>query len=209
VALFHDASYIDKQVSRSMRDSLLNALFQTFLITGLALILVHWTFTGPLTRTVKWLRTLRTGQTNALPVRVQGEILDQINHEVTHLARDLNTARAAAEEEARLRDSNASLWTAERLRVSLQSKLREKPLFVVSNREPYMHVFNEKDKSINVIVPASGVVTALEPVLVACDGTWIANGSGNADREVTDASDRLRVPPETSELHAAARVAQR
>jgi len=34
VALLHDASYIDKQVSRSMRDSLLNALFQTFLITG-------------------------------------------------------------------------------------------------------------------------------------------------------------------------------
>jgi trehalose 6-phosphate synthase len=196
VALFHDASYIDKQVSRSMRDSLLNALFQTFLITGLALVLVHWTFTGPLTRTAKWLRTLRTGQTNAPPSLAQGEILDQINHEVTHLARDLNTARAAAEEEARLRDSNASLWTAGRLRVSLRSKLQEKPLFVVSNREPYMHVFNEKNKSINVIVPASGVVTALEPVLVACDGTWIANGSGNADREVTDASDRLRVPPD-------------
>jgi len=196
VALFHDASYIDKQVSRSMRDSLLNALFQTFLITGLALILVHWTFTGPLTRTAKWLRTLRTGQTNTPPALVQGEILDQINHEVTHLARDLNTARAAAEKEARLRDSHASLWTAERLRVSLQSKLQERPLFVVSNREPYMHVFSEKDKSIKVIVPASGVVTALEPVLVACDGTWIANGSGNADREVTDASDRLRVPPD-------------
>ncbi len=196
VALFHDASYIDKQVSRTLRDSLLNALFQIFLITGLALILVHWTFTGPLTRTAKWLRTLRTGQTNAPPALAQGEILDQINHEVTHLARDLNTARAAAEEEARLRDSHASLWTAERLRVSLRSKLQERPLFVVSNREPYMHVFSEKDKSIKVIVPASGVVTALEPVLVACDGTWIANGSGNADREVTDASDRLRVPPD-------------
>jgi len=209
VALFHDASYIDKQVSRSMRDSLLNALFQTFLITGLALILVHWTFTGPLTRTAKWLRTLRTGQTNAPPSLAQGEILDQINHEVTHLARDLNTARAAAEEEARLRDSNASLWTAGRLRVSLRSKLQEKPLFVVSNREPYMHVFNEKNKSINVIVPASGVVTALEPVLVACDGTWIANGSGNADREVTDASDRAPRSARPSELHAAARVAQR
>jgi trehalose-6-phosphate synthase len=59
-----------------------------------------------------------------------------------------------------------------------------------------MHVFGEKDKSIHVIVPASGVVTALEPVLLACNGTWIANGSGNADREVVDAHDRLRVPPE-------------
>jgi trehalose 6-phosphate synthase len=196
LALFHDTTYIDKQVSRTLRDSLLNAFVQTLLITGLALILVRWTFTGPLTRTAKWLRTLRTGQANAPPALPQGEILDQLNHEVTHLARDLNTARATAEEEARLRDSNASLWTAERLRVSLRNKLQEKPLFVVSNREPYMHVFNEKDKAINMIVPASGLVTALEPVLLACNGTWIANGSGNADRELVDALDHLRVPPD-------------
>jgi trehalose-6-phosphate synthase len=196
LALFHDTTYIDKQVSRTLRDSLLNAFVQTLLITGLALILVRWTFTGPLTRTAKWLRTLRTGQANAPPALPQGEILDQLNHEVTHLARDLNTARATAEEEARLRDSNASLWTAERLRVSLRNKLQEKPLFVVSNREPYMHVFNEKDKAINMIVPASGLVTALEPVLLACNGTWIANGSGNADRELVDALDHIRVPPD-------------
>jgi len=196
LALFHDTSYIEKQVSRTLRDSLINALVQTLLITGLALILVRWTFTGPLGRTAKWLRMLRTGQANAPPALAQGEILDQLHHEVTHLARDLTTARATAEEEARLRDSNASLWTAERLRVSLRSKLQEKPLFVVSNREPYMHVFNEKDKSIQVIVPASGVVTALEPVLRACNGTWIANGSGSADREMVDRQDHLRVPPD-------------
>jgi trehalose 6-phosphate synthase len=196
VVVLHDTSYIDEQVSRTLRDSLVNALVQTLLITGLALILVRWTFTGPLTRTAKWLRTLRTGQANAPAAVSNGEILDEINHEVTHLARDLNTARAVAEEEARLRDSNASLWTAERLRVSLRNKLQDKPLFVVSNREPYMHVFGEKDQSINVIVPASGVVTALEPVLRACNGTWVANGSGDADREVVDGHDRLRVPPD-------------
>ena len=196
LALIHDTRYIDQQVSRTLRDSLLTAFIQTILIIGLALILVQWTFTGPLTRTARWLRTLRTGQPYAPTALAQGEILDQINNEVTHLARDLNSARAAAEQEARLRDTNASLWTAERLRVSLRGKLRNKPLFVVSNREPYMHVFSEKDKSINVIVPASGVVTALEPVLRACNGTWIANGSGNADREVVDAKDCLRVPPD-------------
>ena len=196
LALFHDTSYIDKQVSRTLRDSLLNAFVQTVLITGLALILVRWTFTGPLTRTATWLRTLRTGQPHGPPNVPQGEIFDELHQEVTHLARDLNTARAAAEEEARLRDSNASLWTAERLRVSVRNKLQEKPLYVVSNREPYMHVINEKDKSVNVIIPASGVVTALEPVLLACNGTWIANGSGNADREAVDAQDHLRVPPD-------------
>ena len=196
LALFHDTSYIDEQVSGTLRDSLLTAFVQTVLITGFALILVQWTFTVPLTRTAKWLRILRTGQSNAPPAHSKGEILDEIHHEVTHLARDLNTARAAAEEEARLRDSNASLWTAERLRISLRNKLQEKPLFVISNREPHMHVFSGKDKSISAIVPASGVVTALEPVLRACNGTWIANGSGSADREVVDAHDRLRVPPD-------------
>ena len=196
LVLVHETSFIKRQVSRTVRDSLLNALVQTLLISGLALVLVRWTFTGPLTRTANWLRTLRTGRPDVHPALPQGEVLDQLDHEVKHLARDLNIARAVAEKEARLRDSNASLWTAERLRVSLRSKLQDKPLFVVSNREPYMHVMNGKDKSIHVLVPASGVVTALEPVLLACNGTWIANGSGNADRAVVDAQDHLRVPPD-------------
>jgi len=196
LAVFYDASYIDKRNSYALRDALLNALIQTLLIALMALVLVRWTLMGPLARTAKWLRTLRAGAPHDPGVLPQGEIFDQIHKEVTHLAQDLNTARATAEAEARLRESQSSLWTAERLRVSLQNKLHDKTLFVVSNREPYMHMFNEKDKSIDTIVPASGVVTALEPVLRACNGTWIANGSGNADREVVDAKDQLRVPPD-------------
>jgi trehalose 6-phosphate synthase len=200
LVLVHDTSYIDTQVSHTLRDSLVNALVQTLLITGLALVLVRWTLTGPLTRTAKWLRGLRTGQSgqsDQAPALPSGELFDQIHREVTHLARDLNAARATAEEEARLRESNVSLWTAERLRVSLSSKLQNKPLFVISNREPYMHVYsNGNNGAIQVMVPASGLVTALEPVLLASNGTWIANGSGNADREVVDARDRLRVPPD-------------
>ncbi len=57
-----------------------------------------------------------------------------------------------------------------------------------------MHQRNGKD--VDVIVPPSGLVTALEPILNACDGTWIAQASGNADSEVVDAHDRLRVPPD-------------
>jgi alpha,alpha-trehalose-phosphate synthase [UDP-forming] len=195
----HDASFIDTQVAHTLRDSLLHALVQTLFITGLALVLVRWALMGPLTRTAKWLRTLRTGQASSPPPPAlpQGEIFEQIHREVTHLARDLNAARATAEEEARLRESNVSLWTAERLRVSLSNKLQNKPLYVVSNREPYMHVYNNGNSgAIQVIVPASGLVTALEPVLLASNGTWIADGSGNADRETVDARDRLRVPPD-------------
>jgi alpha,alpha-trehalose-phosphate synthase [UDP-forming] len=195
LALFHDTTYINTQVSHTLRDALLTALIQTLLITALAMVLVRWTFTNPLTRTAKWLRTLRTGQTHAPPTLPEGGLFDQLHHEVTHLARDLNDARASAEKEARLRDTNASQWTSERLRVSLRNKLKGQPLFVVSNREPYMHVVNE-NRSVSVIVPASGLVTALEPVLLACDGTWIAHGSGSGDRAVVDSHSRLRVPPD-------------
>jgi len=93
-----------------------------------------------------------------------------------------------------LREAGESMWTAERLAVQIQTRLHGGRLFVVSNREPYIH--QRDGKSLEVTVPPSGLVTALEPVLTACDGTWIAHGSGNADKEVVDGHDRLRVPPE-------------
>ena len=189
-----DTNYINHRVLLTVRDALLTALLETLLISGLALVLVRSTFLDPLKRTAKWLRTLRAGETQIPASLPQGEIFDQLNAEMTHLARDLGAARAAAAEEAQLRETHASVWTAERLRISLQSKLKGKPLFVVSNREPYMHV--KSDRGPEALVPASGLVTALEPVLVASDGTWVAHGSGNADRETVDASDRLRVPPD-------------
>ena len=191
-----DTSYIDERLSHSLRDSLLTALLQTILITALAFVLVRWNITAPLARTAKWLVTMRAGSSDTSSELPKGEFFDQIHTEVKHLAHALNTARAAAQEEAQLRESQSSVWTAERLRVSLRNKLGAKPLFVVSNREPYMHVFHEKEKAIQMIVPASGLVTALEPVLQACNGTWIANGSGNADREVVDEHDHLQVPPD-------------
>jgi trehalose-6-phosphate synthase len=192
--VIYDTSFIDSRVLLTLRDALLTALLETLLISGLALVLVRWTFLDPLKRTAKWLRTLRSGEIQIPASLPQGEIFDQLNKEVTHLARDLGAARAAAAEEAQLRETHASVWTAERLRISLQSKLKGKPLFVVSNREPYMHV--KGDKGPEVLVPASGLVTALEPVLVASDGTWVAHGSGSADREAVDETDRLRVPPD-------------
>jgi alpha,alpha-trehalose-phosphate synthase [UDP-forming] len=193
--VIYEAGFIDSRVLLTLRDALLSALLETLLVSGLALLLVRWTFLDPLKRTSQWLRKLRAGETDtpesSLP---QGELFEQIQKEVKHLARDLGAARAAAAEEAQLREKQASVWTADRLRISLQSKLKGKPLFVVANREPYMHVRGEK--GIEVLVPASGLVTALEPVLEATDGTWVAHGSGSADREMVDETDRLRVPPD-------------
>jgi alpha,alpha-trehalose-phosphate synthase [UDP-forming] len=196
LVVVHETAYINQRLMLALRDSLLTALIQTLLITSLAFILVRANFTNPLANTAKWLKTLRADASGTVSGLPKGEMFDQIHKEAKHLANALQSARAAAWAEAQLRDSQSSVWTAERLRVSLRRKLGAKPLFVVSNREPYMHRFRERDKSIEVIVPASGLVTALEPVLQACNGTWIADGSGSADRQVVDSNDRIQVPPD-------------
>ncbi len=194
LVLFHDVSYIELQTAHLWRDSLLNALIETLLISLVALLLIRWTFLGPMAKTANWMRTLRLGKASAPPALPDNEMLKELTHEATHLAHTLNAARASAEQEARLRENAESQWTAERLRVSIRGKLQGGSLFVVSNREPYSHVKTER--GIEVLVPASGLVTALEPVLLACDGTWIAHGSGSADRETVDQRGRLQVPPE-------------
>jgi trehalose 6-phosphate synthase len=72
--------------------------------------------------------------------------------------------------------------------------LQDRTLFVISNREPYSHVY--RNKHVECVVPPSGLVTALEPILRACGGTWIAQATGDADREVVDPNDHVAVPPE-------------
>jgi trehalose 6-phosphate synthase len=67
-------------------------------------------------------------------------------------------------------------------------------LVVVSNREPFVHSHLE-DGSLRVEAPAGGLTSALQPVLEATGGTWVAWGSGSADFAVTDATDGIRVPP--------------
>jgi len=103
-------------------------------------------------------------------------------------------ARARADEEAKLRFHAESLWTAHRLNEHMRVELGGKKLFMVSNREPYMHT--KEGSILKCIVPAGGVITALDPVMRICDGIWIAHGSGDADRESVNGNDKLRVPPE-------------
>lgn len=88
-------------------------------------------------------------------------------------------------------------WTPQTLKRLLEQELPNSEVIVVSNREPYIH--NLAQDKITIQRPASGVVTALEPIMRACGGTWIAHGSGTADRKTVDSQDCLRVPPEHPE----------
>jgi alpha,alpha-trehalose-phosphate synthase [UDP-forming] len=196
LAIFHDTRFIDTQTAHLWRTTFLRLLVQILFIVLATLIIVRWSFKGPITKTAQWMRELRTGKGSESlgPNPPEADLFKPLTEEVTALAKSLEAARAAAEEEARLREAAEALWTPERLRIHIRGKLQERPLFIVSNREPYMHVHRGND--VDVIVPASGLVSALEPVMRACDGTWIANGSGDADREVVAEDARLRVPPD-------------
>ncbi len=92
-------------------------------------------------------------------------------------------------------DDGYTRWTAARLRKVMQEELGDAEIIVVSNREPYIH--NHGEGEIKVQRPAGGLVSALEPVMRTCGGTWIAQGSGSADRKAVDAKDRIAVPPDT------------
>ncbi len=114
--------------------------------------------------------------------------------ELKPIARDLQALVRELESERRLRDESQMSWVPETLRTILREDLKGDEILIVSNREPYIHV--RKGERLEVLRPASGLVTALEPVMRACSGTWIAHGAGNADREVVDAQDHIMVPPE-------------
>lgn len=85
-------------------------------------------------------------------------------------------------------------WTRSRLETVASDRLGEAKLVVVANREPYLHTFDGGE--IRCIRPASGLTTALDPVMRACGGTWVAHGSGDADRLVSGESGCVMVPPE-------------
>ena len=85
-------------------------------------------------------------------------------------------------------------WNAQRLKAVLGRHLQGEKILVIANREPYIHD-KGPDGKIQVLHPASGLVTALEPVMRACSGVWVAHASGSGDKETVDSHDRIRVPP--------------
>jgi len=91
-----------------------------------------------------------------------------------------------------VQQQSSQAWTPQKLRSLLHDELAGDEVLMVSNREPYIH--EQSEQGIVVRRLASGLVTAVEPVVRACSGTWIAHGSGSTDRLTVDARDRVQVP---------------
>ena len=181
VAVVHDLGFIDRRQSRA-RDYLVAFLSVSGGVVLLLCLLVAWAvLRGWVVSLVRDIRGIAlSGKDATHPA--QG-VLSQVRQVLREI-----------EDSQRLEADFRENWTPEGLQQVAQLHLENAQLIVVSNREPYVH--NRVGEQVEVQYPASGMVTALEPVVRACAGVWIAHGSGNADREVVDLHDRVRVPPQ-------------
>jgi trehalose 6-phosphate synthase len=184
LVLIHDMSFIQRRSEETKR-----YVFLFFIVLGLAISLVTVAIAQLSWR--GWLQGMRAilrGEGIVRPAeRIVRPELRMIERDLRDLMRDMRAGHGA-------RDATQIDWSPEKLREILYRDLRGEDIIVVSNREPYIHV--RRDDKIEAQRPASGLVTALEPVMRACSGTWIAHGSGNADRETVDSHDRIGVPQE-------------
>ncbi len=195
LVVLEDARPIRAEGTRVWRQSFWRIAAFVLLILFVTLLMVRWFLMRPMIRVAERLRRLRMGQPEDLADESLAELslFTPLAREVESMAESLIEARAAAETEARLRDAGEHQWTAERLAVHIGERFGSSRIFVLSNREPYMHVLQGRETV--CVVPPSGLVTAIEPVLRACDGVWVAHGSGSEDALNVDEFDRLRVPP--------------
>lgn len=194
IIFYNDAQYINNIIGSIWLRNFFRAFVQALLVSLIIILIIRWGIFNPINNIVNWVKAARSGNVDQLKKKPRAGFLAPLQREILHITQAMNEARAIAQEEATLRTHAESVWTPERLKMEMQNILHNKKLVVVSNREPYMHIHT--NKGIECIVPASGMVTALEPVLKACGGLWIASGSGDADKETVDINDKVKVPPE-------------
>ena len=185
LVLLHDLSFIERRSQDTRR-------YLITLITALGLVIALVTMVVAQLSWRGWVagvRAIMRGEGVLTPLLPAPE-LEPLSAELRARLREL-------EDEYRRSQGPEREWTADRLRGLLRTQLSGDQVIVVSNREPYIHerVRGEDGERIVVKRPASGLVTAVEPVIRACSGTWVAHGSGSADREVVDAGDHVSVPP--------------
>jgi trehalose 6-phosphate synthase len=173
IMLVQDVSYLGRREATTR-----NLLLVAFFILSLGASLV----------TLLAARFAWKGWTIALRRALTGKA----TQEFQPLLRDV---RALAERLAQEHDqeSQAGVWSPARLRSTLTQHLQGERVVILANREPYFH--EKTPEGVQVLHPASGLVTALEPIMRACSGVWVAHGSGSADRETVDEHDRVHVPP--------------
>lgn len=194
VIFYTDANSIANAINSIWFRNFLRWFLQALIVSFITILIIRWGIFTPINKIVEWVKAARVGNIDQLKQHPPANFLSPLHTEIIHIAQAMHDAKASAEEEARLRYNSESIWTPERLKIEMENLLQNRKMIVVSNREPYMHIHS--GNIIKCIVPASGMITAMEPILKACGGLWIASGSGDADKEAVDSEDKVQVPPE-------------
>ncbi|KIF81489.1 alpha,alpha-trehalose-phosphate synthase (UDP-forming) [Noviherbaspirillum autotrophicum] len=181
--LAHDMSFIERRSADTKNYVITLFAVLTLLISLVTVFIAHLSWRN-------WVSSMKGILRGEIGPRPQQQSTPP---EVLPLEGDLRMLLHEFNLERRTRDDVTHLWTPEKLRTLLHEELAGDEVLVVSNREPYLHMRTRN--GIEVQRPASGLVTAVEPVMRACSGTWIAHGSGSADRDTVDRFDRVPVPP--------------
>jgi len=184
MVLVHDMSFVERRSADTKQYVIILFVVLGVIISIITVFIAHLSWRG-------WL--------NGMRAMLHGEGLlrpfaQPVNSELQPLVGDLRALLRTMDSERRFADDVTIAWTPESLRELLHKQLDGDQVLVVSNREPYIHMKGKE--GIEVRRPASGLVTAMEPVMRACSGIWIAHGSGTADKETVDKYDRVPVPPE-------------
>lgn len=182
LSVVHDLSFVDRRRD-SAREFALAFIGVSVIVVALLLVLAVWSL----------LRQWMTALINDIRGRrfqddASSTVAQPILSQVRQVLREI-------EENQRLEIDFHENWTPQALQQVVREHLRSPPMVIVSNREPYVHQRGQDGRP-QVQLPASGMVTALEPVVRACSGVWVAHGSGSADKQVVDIFDRIRVPPD-------------
>ena len=184
--ILHDLSFIERRSKDTRRYLIIFIAALGVVIASITVVVAQLSWRG----WVLGARALLRGEGLVRPLLAAPELAP--------FADELRARMRDLDDEYRRSVGPAIEWNPERLRWLLRTQLRGDQVIVVSNREPYIHE-NDDAGGIFVRRPASGLVTAVEPVMRACSGTWIAHGSGSADSKVVDAADRVPAPPGRSD----------
>ncbi|HVJ59797.1 MAG TPA: trehalose-6-phosphate synthase [Burkholderiaceae bacterium] len=180
--IVHDMSFVTRRSEDTRKYVLLMFTALGVVVALITVVVAHLSWRG----WVNGVRAMLSGEGVFRPFGQSPPELRPLVSDLRALLRDVHAER-------RMQDDSTMQWAPETLRRLLREQLSDDEVIVVSNREPYIHVHTAS--GVQVQRPASGLVTAVEPVMRACSGTWIAHGSGSADRETSGRDGRIKVPP--------------
>ncbi|MBI4403465.1 MAG: trehalose-6-phosphate synthase [Deltaproteobacteria bacterium] len=189
--ILHDSSYMSKRGDLTRKYGIAFLLILGFLVSSLTILVYRWSVSRPVAELSRAIRGVLTGNITSLSKSFQKTDFAHLVKNLDKILAELHRAKATTTEES------TAKWTVGRFRSEVQRLFGGTKLCVIANREPCIH--NRKGTTVETLFPASGLVSALEPIVRASSGLWIGHGSGTADRETADKNGIILVPPNKPE----------